>query len=87
MVTIRQPDDLVTVPEAARRLGHNKTTLYRWWKAKKMYLVELGGILFAPVSEIERLKNEQGHPGSPRNIMGLLPKFKKVLREYSKQTN
>jgi hypothetical protein len=52
-----------------------------------MYLVELGGILFAPVSEIERLKNEQGHPGSPRNIMGLLPKFKKVLREYSKQTN
>ena len=58
VVSIRQPDDLVTVPEAAKQLGHHKTTLYRWWKAKKLYLVELGGILFVPKSEIERLKRD-----------------------------
>ena len=58
VVSIRQPDDLVTVPEAARQLGHHKTTLYRWWKAKKLYLVEIGGILFVPKSELERLKRD-----------------------------
>lgn len=58
-ISIRQPDDLVTVPAAARKLGLHKTTLYRWWKAKRIYLVELGGILFVPTSEVERLQKEK----------------------------
>lgn len=65
VISIRQPDDLVTVPKAAKQLGHHKTTLYRWWKAKKLYLVEIGGILFIPVSEIERLKNEEATGDEP----------------------
>lgn len=54
-------DDIVTVPEAAKRLGKPKMTVYRWIDADKVVCFKLGGILFIPVTEIERLnkKNEQ----------------------------
>jgi len=51
-----QSDDLVTVPEAARRLGRHKMTLYRWIASHKIVAVKLGGILFVPVGEIGRLQ-------------------------------
>jgi len=54
---IVQSKDIVTVPEAARRLGKPKMTLYRWIEANKLNAVRLGGILFIPVSEIKRLKS------------------------------
>ncbi len=54
-VTIKS-DDVMTVPEAARRLHRPKMTLYRWIRAKKIMAVQLGGILFIPIGEIERLK-------------------------------
>ncbi len=52
-------DDLLTVPKAAKQLGRPKMTLYRWIKVSKIIYVELGGVLFIPKSEIERLKNEK----------------------------
>ncbi len=51
--------EAVTIPEAAKRLGKSKMTLYRWKEAGRISWVEFGGVLFIPVSEIERLKNEQ----------------------------
>lgn len=56
-----QSDDLVTVPEAAKQLGRPKMTLYRWIDTKKIVSIKLGGILFIPVSEVERLRNEDVH--------------------------
>lgn len=49
-------DDFITVPAAAKQLGRPKMTLYRWIETKKLIAVKFGGILFVPVSEIERLK-------------------------------
>jgi len=50
-------DDLMTVPKAAKALGRPKMTLYRWVAIGKVHAIKLGGILFIPVSEVERLKN------------------------------
>ena len=52
-------EDIVTVPEAAKRLGRPKMTLYRWIEADKLIAFKLGGILFIPVTEIERLQGAQ----------------------------
>jgi len=52
-------DDLMTVPKAAKALGHPKMTLYRWIDTAKIHAIKLGGILFIPKSEIERLKKER----------------------------
>ncbi|GAI14460.1 unnamed protein product [marine sediment metagenome] len=54
-------DDFITVPKAAKQLGKPKVTLYRWIEANKLIAVTFGGILFIPVSEVERLnkKNEE----------------------------
>ena len=52
-------DEFVTVPEAAKQLGKPKMTLYRWIGANKLIAITFGGILFIPVSEIERLKNKK----------------------------
>ena len=54
-------DDIVTVPEAAKRLGKPKMTLYRWIDAGKVVCFKLGGILFIPVTEIERLDRERNN--------------------------
>lgn len=54
-----QTDDIITVPGAAKQLGKPKMTLYRWIDAGKIVSIKLGGILFIPVSEIERIKNDQ----------------------------
>ena len=59
VIQIHQPTDLVTIPKAAKQLGHHKTTLYRWHKHGKIYLVELGGILFMPSSEVERVRKQK----------------------------
>lgn len=51
--------DLVSVAQAARELGRHRATIYRWADAGKIHGIELGGIIFIPKSEIERLKNNQ----------------------------
>lgn len=49
----------VTVIEAARRLGMHYTTLYRRIEAAKVVWFKFGGVIFIPVTEVERLKKER----------------------------
>ncbi|MBA7562928.1 hypothetical protein ES708_04581 [subsurface metagenome] len=58
-------DEFVTVPKAAKRIGKPKVTLYRWIEANKLIAVTFGGILFIPVSEVERLKNLAAERATP----------------------
>jgi len=51
--------DLVSVAEAAKQLGLARYTIYRWVDERKVVAIRLGGILFIPQSELERLKNEK----------------------------
>jgi len=51
-------NDLVTIPAAAEALGRPKITLYRWIEKGKITAIELGGVLFIQVKELERLKTE-----------------------------
>ncbi len=48
--------DLVSVADAANELGRPRITIYRWVEAGKIVGVKLGGILFIPKSEVQRLK-------------------------------
>jgi len=50
--------ELYTVPEAEKKLGKTHVTLYRWIAADKLIAVRLGGILFIPRSEIDRIKRK-----------------------------
>ncbi len=52
-------DDLLSVAKAAEALGRPRVTIYRWADAGKIHGIKLGGIIFIPKSEIQRLKNEQ----------------------------
>lgn len=40
-------------------MGQHRTTVYRWVEAGKIIGIKLGGILFIPVSELERIKNKK----------------------------
>ena len=51
--------DLFSVADAAKELGRPRITIYRWIEAGKVVGIKLGGILFIPRGEVERLKNEQ----------------------------
>jgi len=50
--------DLMSVADAANALGRPRITIYRWIEANKLIAVKLGGILFIPKTEVQRLKNE-----------------------------
>lgn len=56
-------DDFLSVGKAAKALGTSRWSVYRWVEAKKIISIRLGGILFIPKSEIERLKNQQAAEG------------------------
>ena len=59
-VTIKiNTSDLVSVQDAAKELGRPRITIYRWIEAGKIIGIKLGGIIFIPTSEVERLKNEK----------------------------
>jgi len=51
--------DLVSVADAATTLGRTKMTIYRWVDAGKILGIKLGGILFIPKSEVQRLTDEK----------------------------
>ena len=60
MVTTKlQKGDVLTVAAAAEEIGIHHATLYRWAEAGKVAFVRFGGIMFIPVTEVERLKNER----------------------------
>jgi excisionase family DNA binding protein len=52
-------DDVLSISAAAKELGKHRMTLYRWAKNNIIATVELGGVLFIPRSEVDRLKKEQ----------------------------
>ncbi len=49
-------DDLLSVQEAAKELARPRITLYRWIQKGALHGIRLGGVLFVPRSEVERLK-------------------------------
>jgi len=60
MVTTKlQKGDVLTVAAAAEEVGIHHATLYRWAEAGKVAFVRFGGIMFIPVTEVERLKKER----------------------------
>lgn len=63
-------EDLVSVAKAAESLDRPRITIYRWVGTGKIHGIKLGGILFIPRSEVERLKkekNDQPTQGEPTN--------------------
>ena len=50
--------DLVSVQDAAKELERPRLTVYRWIDAGKIISIKLGGIIFIPKSEVERIKQE-----------------------------
>jgi len=50
-------NDLMSVQDAAKELGCHRYQVYRWIDHGKMLSIRLGGILFVPTSEVEKLKN------------------------------
>lgn len=55
-MTIRvETTDLMSVQQAAKELGRPRATVYRWAEKGKIITIRLGGILFIPKSEVERL--------------------------------
>ncbi len=52
-------DDLLSVGKAAKALGTSRWSVYRWIDTGKILSIRLGGILFVPRSEIERIKSNQ----------------------------
>jgi len=58
-------DDLVSVADAAKTLRKHIVTIYRWHESRQIVGVKLGGILFIPRSEVERIKNDQAARANP----------------------
>lgn len=50
-------DELMTVGRAAKKIGKTRMTIYRWITAGRIISIRLGGVVFIPGSEIERLKD------------------------------
>lgn len=65
-VTIKvNTDDLVSVQDAAKQLERPRVTIYRWVEAGKIIGIKLGGILFIPKSEVDRLRKENRQAAEP----------------------
>ena len=47
--------DLYSVKRVAESLGKPRITIYRWIETGKILSIKLGGIIFIPVTEVERL--------------------------------
>lgn len=60
MVT-REPKrgDVLTVNKASEEIGIHHVTLYKWINEGKVAFVRFGGLMFIPVREVERLREEK----------------------------
>lgn len=58
-------DDLLSVADAAKELELARYTIYRWVETGKIIGIKLGGIIFIPKSEVERLKKENKQATEP----------------------
>ena len=52
-------EDLVSVPQAAKELGVNFSTVYRWINKGKVHPFRIGGQVFITVDELKALKEER----------------------------
>lgn len=48
--------DVLTVAAAADLIGIHHATLYRWAETGKVSFIRFGGIMFIPVTEVNRVK-------------------------------
>jgi len=55
-------DDLLSVPQAAKRLGVHFATVYRWIDKGKIHPVRIGGQVFVAVDEIRALNEKAAKP-------------------------
>ncbi len=53
--------DLYSVSRAADSLSRPRVTIYRWVKTGKILSIKLGGVIFIPVTEVERLYTEMAN--------------------------
>jgi len=49
---------LLTISETARRLQVARPTVYRWLERGKLSGTQIGGVIFVPEGEVERVKCE-----------------------------
>lgn len=56
-------DDLMSVQNAAKELGRPRLAIYRMIERGTIISIKLGGTLFIPTSEVERLKRELDKKG------------------------
>jgi len=61
MVTQLKPGEVLTVNAASEEIGIHHATLYRWAEAGKVAFVRFGGIMFIPVTEVQRLKKKKNN--------------------------
>ncbi len=57
----RESTELYSVSRAAKSLSRPRVTIYRWVKTGKVLSIKLGGVIFIPVTEVERLYTEMGN--------------------------
>ena len=55
-------DDLLSVPQAAKRLGVHFATVYRWIDKGRIHPVRIGGQVFVAVDEIRALNEKAAKP-------------------------
>ncbi len=67
MVTKLNPGEVLTVNAASEEIGIHHATLYRWAEAGKVAFVRFGGIMFIPVTEVQRLKKEKNDQAAKGN--------------------
>lgn len=60
---VERDDSVDTVAQAARSLACSKMTIYRWADSGKIGSRIIGGILFIPKTEVERLKAARAPQG------------------------
>jgi excisionase family DNA binding protein len=52
-------DKYMSASRASKLIGVHYTTVYRWIQADKIPYIEIGGILFLHIDDIERIKNKR----------------------------
>jgi len=62
------PEDLVSVPQAAKRLGRHCSTVYRWIYTGKIVPVRIGNQVFITVDVLKILKEVVEHQKQIRGL-------------------
>ena len=63
--------DVLSVQEAANAIGCSRLAVYRWIEKGKIIGLRFGGILYVPVSEVERVKEGNNQTPTDSLLTGL----------------